>query len=78
MFLRYSIDTVLKMDSIVRLRLTQRTQYIMYYIMIAVKTAKYGQSRRYGNIGNVNQTLYLYTYYVHIKYTDSACACACI
>lgn len=50
------------------------TRYIMYYIMFAVKTAKYGQSRRYGNIGNVNQTLYLYTYYVHIKYTDSVCA----
>lgn len=38
---------------------------IYYIILIAAKTAKYGQSRRYENIGNVNQTLYLYTYYVH-------------
>lgn len=51
---------------------------IYYIILIAAKTAKYGQSRRYENIENVNQTLYLYTYYVHIIYTDVERACACI
>ena len=65
LFSQYAIDTVSKMNNSARLRLT--IQYKIYYIMVAVKTAKYGQSRRYGNIGIVNQTLYLYTYYVHIN-----------